>query len=220
MFRGRKRAQAEGGRSSQSDVASTPTAQLSSSASSGDGESNPYVKHGLGSSPRGEQGNVAADKALRRIQKDGFGRFVLCRCSDKTKMLMFLYGRGFMQLKSKSKRKAKVKEMMEGEAAERLLRVLGADGDRDLTRAGEDLFLRNSLTLLRYFKQEGAFGFLPEMNDAKYFFRTQKCGNCFLRVPCVLLAYLTQKQGIEEKISGPADVSKFVRRSFCDEALN
>lgn len=141
--------------------------------------------------------------------------------SDKAKMLVYLYGRGFMERKSKKERKATIKLMTQpGENAERLLRVLQVDGDHD--RSGEEafaeLYARTKVSLDRYFQQQpGAFGFLPDMRLAEYFFRCQKTGNCCYQAPSIALAYLAQKHGLKD--FWPIDVSKFIRSSSTDEEL-
>jgi hypothetical protein len=101
--------------------------------------------------------------------------------------------------------------------SEILLRVLEADGDKDVTSTFPSLYVNNRVVLLHYFKQEGSFGFLPDMKEAVYQFHRQKSGNCFLHGPSIFLPYLAQSQGVDN--FSAVDISKFVRRSFTDEDL-
>lgn len=102
-----------------------------------------------------------------------------------------------MKEEPKQQRKDMVKKMIQGENGKRLLRVLRADGDQD--RSGDEsfaeLYARTKVVLDRYFQQPGAFGFLPDMKKAEYYFRCQQSGNCCYQAPCVAFAYLSQKYG-------------------------
>jgi hypothetical protein len=86
-----------------------------------------------------------------------------------------------------------------------------------VTSEFQSLYVNNMMVLEHYFDQDGTFGFLPDMTEAKYQFHLQKSGNYFLHAPWIMLPYLAQKQGAEG-ISA-VDISKFVRRSFDDETL-
>jgi len=194
--------------------ATTPTA---SSSSNGDTADNPYGKVGLGSTPKGPN-SVPITEAEKMIKKDGHHR-LLGKGGDTARMLFFLYGRGFMAEAKKKDRIKKVLEMTKGEVSKkRLLQVVEADGDTDLS--GDDMFIElyavTKCTLERYFAQPNTHGFLPEMQEAKLYLRSQKSGNCYLQAPCIMLAYLSQKHGIDNP---PVDISNFVRRRFSDDEL-
>jgi hypothetical protein len=200
----------------QSEGFSTPTTSLSRS--------------------RSNANETHAKEAKEAIKRDGFGKGL--KDPQKAKMLMFLYGRGFMATPTKMKGKTKehldqfetkilqrkrwVNIMIEGgEATQRLLRVLESEGDKDVTKERRPLFVHNCVTLRRYFQQDGACSFLDGMESKSksqddYYFRIQRSGNCFLHAPCVMLAYLCQKYNI---VNAAADISKHVRRSLTDEQL-
>jgi hypothetical protein len=171
------------------------------------------------------------------IKRDGFGKGL--KDPQEAKMLMLLYGRGFMATPTKMKgktrehwlntqskslqRKRRVKKMIEGrEASQCLLRILESEKDKDMKKERKPLFVRNCVTLRRYFQQERACGFLDDMKlkskskDDSYF-RVQESGNCFLHAPCVMLAYLGQKHSIN-KVDAAADVPSYLR-SLPDEQL-
>jgi hypothetical protein len=197
------------------NVATTPTIAHISSASE---IPNPFSKYGLDSPPQGENAQ-SLQAAKQLIKKDGFRKRLKKKQMSKTKILAFLYGRGFHVNSTTAKRKRKIKIILEQpKAVERMLRVLEAEGDRDVTSDNESLYVKECRTLKHYFEQDGSFGFLPNQNEkAEYFFRIQKQGNCFLLAPCVMMAYLFQKKGIRD--CAPVDVTKLVRRTFTDEEL-
>jgi len=103
-----------------------------------------------------------------------------------------------MKKEPKRQRKDMVKKFIHGGNAENLLRVLKADGDRDCS--GDEfftkLYARTKVAHDHYFQQPGAFGFLPDMKKAKYYFCCQQSGNCCYQALCVAFAYLSQKYGI------------------------
>ena len=187
---------------------------------------NPYSKYGLNSPPQGEYAQDLRE-AEKLIKRDGFRGYLDKFKSgnedtrDKTKCLVFLYGRGFYVNDEKDRRKRKVKAILEKPSAiERCKRLLESEGaDRDLTASNRELYLQLCRTLHRYFQQEGSFGFLPNDNNdgAEYYFRMQRQGNCFMHSPCVMMPYLFQSRGIKE--CHPVDLSKFVRRTFNDSDL-
>jgi hypothetical protein len=199
-------------------------------------EENPYSEYSLGSPPKGNK-SVSLEVALKKIKSDSkkLGRIVKDARKEgatnetkaQAKMIVFLYGRGFMLGNKKKKRKLYVKEMIKSDNgnSERLLRVLEANGDNDLSNKPEyrDQYANLRLSLKRYFDLPDTFGFLPDMSDAQYYFRFQKRGNCYLQAPCVMAAYLKQKNnGNASPNNGnasPVDVSKYVRHSFTDAAL-
>ena len=204
----------------------TPIVSESTSGLDEEGKQDSYRKYGLNSPP---QGKYAQDlqQAERRMKQDGFGKYLKKFKSgseetrDKTKCLVFLYGRGFFVTSKQKHRKMFVIDILEKPSAMvRLKRLLDSEGaDRDLTACKKCLYLQLSRTLRCYFQQNGSFGFLPNGgNDAvKYYFRIQKQGNCFMHSPCVMMPYLFLSRGIETCY--PVDLSKFVRRVFNDEQL-
>jgi hypothetical protein len=213
-------------------VAPAATTGLSYSRSDGDDADNNKAYGKFGLSPPKSTRSVPCVEAGNRIQRDGFGNYLeepagktsdVEKAKEKAKMLVFLYGRGFMSDEHEACRKNNVEKMIFGskDASVRLLRVIDALGDKDLTITADrddcDFYRRYGVTLQRYFQQEGAFGFLPDMTEAKYFYRFQKCGNCYLQGPCVMVAYLAEKYGIADPC--PVDVSKLVRHSFTDDKL-
>ena len=193
-------------------------------AAAGFGGPTPFNKYGLGSPPKGPE-SVSLEKALENIKKDGFRKLLKKpgEVDDTTRMLVFLYGRGYLRgRRNKDKRIKEINELIEGDASKRLLQIVEADGDKDLFR--DATFFASSVdscvTLQRYFSQPNSFGFLNDMSKAKYYFRIQRAGNCYLMAPCVMTAYLAQKRGgAEHENCPPVDVSKLVRHSFSDEEL-
>ena len=84
------------------------------------------------------------------------------------------------------------------------------------------MYKNHVLALKRYFRLEGSFGFLRNMEEAEFYFRFQKSGNCFLQAPCVMVSYLLQKRAETNKDLcnfSPLDVSRFVRNTFSDGQL-
>jgi hypothetical protein len=201
----------------------TPVAPAVTASSTTDfgNDGNPYSKYGLSSPPRGSQ-SMSLEAALKRLKKDSrkLRRIVKNAQKEgatddtktKAKMIMFLYGRGFMLGNKKKERKKMVKEMIKDENgnSKRLLQVLEANGDNDLTHQPEyqDQYAYLRISLKRYFDRPNTFGFLPDMSNAKYYFRFQNHGNCFLQAPCVMAAYLAQKKNGIDGCAFPVDVSK------------
>ena len=186
---------------------------------------NPFAKYGLGSPPRRPDGSqpVSVEQAEKNIKKDGrrIRKLFNKGGHDTQKMLIFLYGRAFMARKPKKKRVECILRMIEvQEASDRLLQVVKADGDNDLSR--DSAYMRRYaelvIALRRYFRLSGSFGFVPDMDEVLYFFRFQNSGNCFLLGVCVMASYLAQKSGGETS-PYPVDASKFIRHSFSDERL-
>jgi hypothetical protein len=109
-----------------------PTASLTPTAS---GEiHNDYAKYGLNSPPQGDNAVVLKEAEKCIIKKDGFGKYLRKKkYDDRAKMFIFLYGRGFMTDSSKKKREEKILDIMKSpKASEILLRVIDADGDREM----------------------------------------------------------------------------------------
>ncbi|CAB9508109.1 expressed unknown protein [Seminavis robusta] len=105
-------------------------------------------------------------------------------------------------------------------AVHRLFKLASTDHDEDVTRDRMNLLVNTKVALKRYFEQEGAFGFLKDTSQAKYFLRIQQQGNCFMNAPAVFFAYILQFLDLyEDGVHGAVDVAKFIRRSFTDPEL-
>lgn len=183
-------------------------------------ETNPYEEYGLPSPPRGEHQLDPAD-AMKAMKIDGFGQYTETKKlkTDKSKVLFFLYGRGFFCSEEKFTRVAKIKKIIENPTAlKRAVRLATIDGDKDVTQECQRQYIDLYESLVAYFKRPGAFGFCPP-NEAefKYYFRTHQQGNCFLLAPCIAMGYLMQKKGVED--AAPLDLTQYVRHSFDDEKL-
>jgi hypothetical protein len=193
-----------------------------------------YAKYGLSSPPKGKRA-VPLEDALKRMKKDGRECKEMKRLckklnkeghdSDMAKMLIFLYGKGFMWNKDKKERVKSIIKMVTNEkASERLLQILQLTGDTNLLSdpSCQDIYKNHVLALKRYFRLTGSFGFLRNMEEAEFYFRFQKSGNCFLQAPSVMVSYLLQKRAETNKdLSNfsPLDVSRFVRNTFSDGQL-
>ena len=206
MLRGlvRRRKKEKAPSQSPRHVDSVPTL-LASSNSIDDGERVAYSERGIVSPPRGEHA-VTCKEAVESVRRDKFGKYLGPNHRNKAKMLVFLYGRGFYadQKKKKKrtkkrteKRKEKIKTIINSDdASERLLQIIDFPQDDNVTASHKSLYVNNRLVLQHYFEQDDTFGFLEDMTKAKFFFRIQKHGNCFLHAPCTMVGYLGQYTGI------------------------
>lgn len=153
-----------------------------------------YSEYGLPSPPRGEHPQTPA-KATENMIQDGFRKYTkkVKLGTDKSKVLYFLYGRGFFF--GPPERKDKIESILrDEEALQRAVRLVSLDGDRDVTSEFQNQYRTLCQTLKGYFAQPGAFGIhLPTTENEKilqYYFRFQKQGNCFLLAPCLAVGYL------------------------------
>ena len=183
-----------------------------------------FAKFGISSPPKDEDA-VSFQSAMQNIQDDisctsANGRELrelFDRSGDTAKMIVYLYGRGFMA-------EQVVKLVQTKASSDILLRIVGtgvgAGGDKDLTnlRFVQEQYAKQVVALETYFDQEGSFGFMNDMAKATFYFRVQKSNNCFLIAPCIMTAYLSQKAG-RVATSFPVDVSKFVRDTFSNSEL-
>jgi len=174
------------------------------------------------SPPKGEHARDC-DTALKKLKRDGFKAEYDAsgEPTDKTKILVFLYGRGFLRGKeNKRKRKKRISRMVnDPSSSRRLLDVLHADGDLDLS-SDENFrakYIDFCLTLKRYFQDPLSFGFAKKVDDIDLFLRFQRHGTCYLLAPSVQLAYILQLLGA--KGASPIDVSRYIRHSFSDDEL-
>jgi hypothetical protein len=175
------------------------------------------------SPPQGDRA-VSLSEAKDRIRDDGLDNHLEDENTDVSRILCFLYGRGFMHgdTLAKDEKKLRIEKVkaiiMNRAAKKRLLQVIKFDGDTDLSakESAKAVYARTVVTLKRYFNHDGTRGFLREMKNAHYYLRMQKSGNCFLQAPCVLMAYLLQRYGL---LNGPVDLSKLIRASFSDDDL-
>jgi hypothetical protein len=197
-------------------------------------EEHDYVQYGLSSPPKGKRA-VSPKEALKRMQKDGHKCKEIKRLwkklnkeghdSDMAKMLIFLYGKGFMWDKDKNQRTKFIIKMVTNEkASRRLLQILQLSGDTNLLPdlSYEHMYKNNVLALKRYFRLKGSFGYLRNMEEAEFYFRFQKSGNCFLQAPCVMVSYILQKRAetnTEIRDFSPLDISRFIRNTFSDKQL-
>jgi hypothetical protein len=166
---------------------STPPVAATVTASSAIDEEHPYYKYGLASPPKGDQ-SVSPEHALGRIKKDSRTLHRIVEnaqkegASDETKAeakkIMFLYCRGFMIRDKKRDRKEKVKEMIkkENKNSERLLQVLEANGDNDLSPQSEywDQYNDLCLTLDRYFDLPNTFSISSRHVECEVLFSAPK----------------------------------------------
>jgi hypothetical protein len=177
-----------------------------------------FAEYGLSPPVRGNKSGVTLDKAVRQINKD-FKKIWESGKDDEKKILVFLYSRGFHKNTTKPIRCGYVKQMLQGGVIrERILQVIKADGDIDRSSIAEWqlLFVRACLTLHRYFQQDGATGFIPDMSSLTLFLRYQKHGSCFLQAACVTISYMIQSHG---QLIPPADASRLIRHEYKDEQL-
>ena len=180
-----------------------------------------YAEYGLPSPPRGENAK-SAELSKKQMRKDGFGKYTRRnkRGRNKSKVLFFLYGRGFCIDESKRERVKKVNCIIRNEEAlERAVRLVTHNGDTDITAKQVEVYKALCKTLEAYFAQEGAFQISVPSSSVPLnnYFRFQQQGKCFLLAPCVFLSYLMQHKGITDH--GPLDLTQYVRHAFTDDKL-
>ena len=137
---------------------------------------------------------------------------------EEKRIILFLVSRNFRGSSNKDSRVTAIKKLLEiGRIRERMLQVLKVEGDRDISAERHRHYIASCLVILRYFQQEGAKGFVPDMSAVTYYLRDQKYGSCFLQAACVLISYLVQAHG---KQMPPPDGSKLIRHNFTDDQLH
>eukprot|EP00978_Attheya_sp_CCMP212_P017986 scaffold48685_cov46-Attheya_sp.AAC.3 len=100
-----------------------------------------------------------------------------------------------------------------------MLQVINANGDNDISSVEEKQahFISTCLTLHRYFRQNGAKGFVADMSSLVYYLREQTYGSCcFLQAACIVMCYMLQSFGT---FHPPVDGSRLIRHHFTDEQL-
>lgn len=110
---------------------------------------------------------------MTRIKQDGW-KVIFRFKGDDRKKLLFLYGKGFMWDKPKDARIKRVLEMLDGNAdvSERFMRIIETIGDADMMDSEEKqtTYQNHVVALKRYFHLAESFGFLENMDDAKFYF--------------------------------------------------
>ena len=176
-----------------------------------------YTMYGL-SPPKTKSRAESIEKALITIKRYHKDRWEHGNDEIK-KILVFLYGRGayrYMNLKHRCKY---VNEMLaKGKVRKRMLQVISAEGDSDISSSKENQehYISTCLTLHRYFRQNGAKGFVEDMSKVVYYLRQQTFGSCFLQAPCIAMCYMLQTF---DTIIPPADGSRLIRHNFTDDQL-
>jgi len=181
----------------------------------------PYSKFGLNSPPKGENPQEP-ESATAMMIKDGFKKHTKKLLTEKSRVLYFLYGRGFFFKESRLKRIENVNSIIaDKEALKRAVRLLDNDGDKDVTLEFQEQYRTLCKSLTRYFAQPGAFGIpVPTEDEAlMYYFRFQTQGNCFLLAPCIFVSYLMQHRNVANA-GAPMDLTKYLRHSFDDVKLH
>ena len=184
-------------------------------------ETNLYKKYGLPSPPRGEFRRDDPKDTIKAMKKDGFGEYTKKDelRKDKSRVLFFLYSRGFCRNENRNERISKIKKIIEiEEVLERAVRIASVGVDKDVTRERQEQYKALSMSVKAYLEQPGAFGLRSSTGALKYYFRIQQAGNCFLLAPCIGVGYLMQTKGSEQRCE-PLDLTQFVRHSFDDEKL-
>jgi hypothetical protein len=114
------------------------------------------------SPPRGKRA-VSFSLAIQKIADDDLSN-MLKGDGDTAKMLVFLYGRGFLTKNSKDDRVKRVKEMISPDQVNEnqkspktiLLNLIAADGDKEMSENHEcrKAHTRHRVSIARYFQQE------------------------------------------------------------------
>jgi hypothetical protein len=146
--------------------ASSPANMTAASTNSEDAD-HEYSGY-LGNPPRGKRA-VSFDVAMENITKDGFESKMRGDVAT-AKMLVFLYGRGFLTKKTKLERVRRVKEMISPKQANKhqnspktiLLNLIAADGDKDMSNdpKWKEAYIRHRISIERYIQQKKTFGCL------------------------------------------------------------
>jgi hypothetical protein len=159
------------------------------------------------------------DNALMKMKEDGFGeeRDQKGIPTDATRILVFLYGRGFRS-ENKIQRIGEIRQILgDEESRQRMLDILRVDGDKDCTSERQDQYKSFCSLVEQYMEQDGSFGFMKNLDKVKYFLRFQNHGTCYLLAPSMMIAYLLQCLGKDG--ASPVDVSRFIRHHFTDDEL-
>eukprot|EP00523_Entomoneis_sp_CCMP467_P006356 CAMPEP_0168734640 /NCGR_PEP_ID=MMETSP0724-20121128/8918_1 /TAXON_ID=265536 /ORGANISM="Amphiprora sp., Strain CCMP467" /LENGTH=564 /DNA_ID=CAMNT_0008781751 /DNA_START=161 /DNA_END=1855 /DNA_ORIENTATION=+ len=195
-------------------------------------------------SPPKVKGPRSFDETIAAIQQDWKGSVKIERRGNETvwtkilpdgtkqnipldlqRLLLFLYSRGGFQRYGTSQhiRKDRIRQMLTSNPKrirEAFLQLIAIDGDQCLAsqETYQNHYRRTCLTIHRYFQQDQARGFVPDMSSLTFYLRMQKKQGscCFLQAPCVAMSYIIQTKG---KDAPPANASRLVRHFFTDEQL-
>jgi len=176
-----------------------------------------FAEHDLSPPPKSKNGNKTFKQSKKKIEREMKKEWKKGGVDEK-RIILFLVSRNFRGSSNKNSRVTAIKELLEiGRIRDRMLQVLKVEGDGDISAQRHNHYIASCLAIIRYFQQEGAKGFVPDMSVVTYYLREQKYGSCFLQAACVLISYLVQAHG---KQMPPPDGSKLIRHNFTDDQLH